>query len=127
MRRGGSSSFYHFDDIGNTSALTDRDGNVTDTYRHNAFGEEIERTGTTPNPHTYVGRERYYAVPEVMLYLLGLRYYNNVLGRFLNADPAKIWPNLYAYADGRPTLMTDPLGLKCCLNLAAPVAQPSAQ
>jgi RHS repeat-associated protein len=42
------------------------------------------------------------------------RYYDASAGRFVGEDPAK-WSgdnlNFYAYAQNRPTLMVDPLGL----------------
>ncbi len=48
--------------------------------------------------------------------LLGARYYDETLGRFLSVDPLldladpQQW-NGYAYANNNPTSMTDPSGL----------------
>ncbi|MEA3399786.1 MAG: hypothetical protein U9R79_00940 [Armatimonadota bacterium] len=64
MRRDNESSFYHFNHLGTALALTGADGAVTDTYRHDAWGVLLESTGSTVNPHTYVGRERYYRMPK---------------------------------------------------------------
>jgi len=67
----GTSSFYHFDGLGSTHQLTDASQTVTDTYRYNAWGETVEWTGTTRNPHTYVGKQRYYRIASVTVYMLG--------------------------------------------------------
>jgi RHS repeat-associated protein len=107
----GTSSFYHYDALGSTTELTDASETVTDTYRYNAWGEILARTGTTANPHAYVGKERYYNVPDAVLYLLGLRYYTNGLGRFLTVDPAEAGTNWHEYASNCPAGFTDPSGL----------------
>jgi RHS repeat-associated protein len=59
MRRE-TSSFYHYNHLGTALALTGADEAVSDTYRHDAWGVLLASTGSTVNPHTYVGRERYY-------------------------------------------------------------------
>lgn len=38
QHRDGKSSFYHYDGQGNTLALTDENGDVTDRYAYSAFG-----------------------------------------------------------------------------------------
>ena len=83
----GDSSFYHYNHLGTTHELTDAEEAVTDTYRHDAWGVQLARTGTTLNPHTYVGRERYYRMPEAGLYHLGFREYAARTGRFTTVDP----------------------------------------
>ena len=40
--------------------MTGADEAVTDSYEHDAWGVLLASTGATVNPHTYVGRERYY-------------------------------------------------------------------
>src|SRR5690606_8881437 len=49
QHRSGASSFYHYDAIGTTRALTDSSQNVTDTAVYTAFGEKGTSTGTTAN------------------------------------------------------------------------------
>jgi len=124
----GDSSFFHYDALGSTQELTDSNEDVTDTYRYNAWGQILTRTGTTTNPHTYVGKERYYLTPDPVLYLLGLRYYDMQLGRFVTLDPIGMTdlrlvdpavedvelPNLMLYASNNPTALVDPTGLACC-------------
>jgi len=48
--------YYHFDITGSALALTDTGGGVTDSYAYSAFGEILGRTGTNPQPFTFVGR-----------------------------------------------------------------------
>ena len=124
MRRGGASRFYHYDWLGSTFELTDEAEAVTDTYLYNAWGEVLSRIGTTMNPHCYGGAGRYYRLPDVRLCLLGHRYYDLSVGRFLAVDPmlavfsagatqsaSAPWVGGYAYCHNRPGQLTDPLGL----------------
>ena len=129
MRRGAASSFYHYDWLGSTQELTDGAGAVTDAYRYNAWGETLARTGTTENPHTYLGRERYYNGRDVPLGQLGLRYYAMTTGAFMSQDPLAFlggtYPEMpagvgfpesrpladgYTYALNNPTSLADPSG-----------------
>jgi YD repeat-containing protein len=64
QNRGGVESFHHYDGEGNTRALTDINGNVTDTYDYDAFGDVIASTGNTTNPLGYNGALGFYANPE---------------------------------------------------------------
>jgi len=118
MRRGGegdldngSTSFFHYDALGSTQELTNAGENVTATYRYNAWGQILVHTGTTTNPHTYGGRARYYEVPTVQFHLLGLRFYDPALGRFVTTDLI-ITVNPYVYGTSRPAAMMDPSGLR---------------
>ena len=120
MRRGAASSFYHYDALGNAQELTAAAEAVTDTYRYNAWGEVLARTGTTANPHQYVGNSRYYGAPDLGLYLLGVRYYSPVLGVFTTKDPALMAAGPeYVYANGNPARLTDPLGLQAGVAVLA--------
>jgi YD repeat-containing protein len=92
MRRDSASSFYHYNHLGTALALTGADEAVTDTYRHDAWGVLLASTGSTVNPHTYVGRERYYRMPSVAMYHLGFRDYAQGLGRFTTVDPVALQP-----------------------------------
>jgi hypothetical protein len=96
MRRE-TSSFYHYNHLGTALALTGADEAVTDTYRHDAWGVLLASTGSTVNPHTYVGRERYYRMPNAAMYHLGFRDYAQGLGRFTTVDPLVRMPR-----HGRP-------------------------
>jgi RHS repeat-associated protein len=110
----GSDTLYHqCDGLGSTDALLDEWETATDRYAHRAFGLEAARSGTTDNPFTYVGRQGYYKDPELELYLLGARYYDPALGRFLSQDPIGFEAgdaNLLRYVANSPTTATDPTG-----------------
>ncbi len=142
MHRDGDSSFYHYNHLGTALALTGANEAVTDTYRHDAWGVLLASTGSNLNPHTYVGRERYYRMPEAEMYHLGFRDYAQGLGRFMTVDPIGRFPNVvlnrlsklgylpilrspigaslsgratqmeYGFVENRPAAMVDPAGLQ---------------
>lgn len=97
--RGGVSRQYHFDADGNTLALTDDSGNITDTFAYNASGQATERTGTTPTPYQYHGQQGYYRDSETGDYRVQRRDYSPEKGRWLSADTSGILDltNLYVY------------------------------
>ena len=98
---------------------------VPDTYRHDAWGVLLACTGGTVNPHTYVGRERYYLMPEAEMYHLGFRDYAQGIGRFMTVDPARDGLSWALYVLNRPAFHTDAKGLAahamtcCTLNSRA--------
>ena len=47
QRRGENTSFYHYDGLGSTVALTNESEEVTDTYLQRAYGEPVSTTGST--------------------------------------------------------------------------------
>ena len=128
MRRNGTVHFYHFDWLGSTFALTDANEDITDTWRYDAWGNVLVRTGLAENPHTYVGRLRYYWRPDPLMYLLGVRMYDQRLGRFAARDPGHpsrspsfrpfphgpLGANLYVYSTGEATRSVDPGGRRAC-------------
>ena len=57
--RGGQTHYHHYNALGSTTELTDSAGTVTDSFRHSAFGDEVQRTGSTQTPYTWVGRTGY--------------------------------------------------------------------
>src|SRR5258708_2404119 len=50
-------NFYGFDGHGSVRQLTDRFGNVTDTYTYDAFGNLLTTTGSTPNNFKFTGEQ----------------------------------------------------------------------
>ncbi|HMG75196.1 MAG TPA: PKD domain-containing protein [Pyrinomonadaceae bacterium] len=110
---GGSLSFYQYDGHGSVRLLTNASGAITDTYDYDAFGNLINRTGSTPNDYLYNG-EQFDA--NIGFYYLRARYLNPAAGRFLSmdsfegdlADPISLHKYLYANAD--PVDKTDPSG-----------------
>jgi RHS repeat-associated protein len=95
------------------SAKTSLHGAATDTYEYDAFGNLLNKAGTTPNNYLYRG-EQY--DPDLGLYYLRARYYNPLTGRFMSRDPedgkAEDPASLhkYLYAGGDPVNLADPTG-----------------
>ena len=112
QQRGNQDHWYLLDGLGSTTALTDSDETVTDTYVYEGFGNQIANTGNTVNPYKYVAGSGYYTDDESGLMLLTLRYYDATLGRFITRDPASVGPNLYVYVSNNPLKYVDPTGLR---------------
>jgi RHS repeat-associated protein len=106
-------SFYGYDGFGNVRQLTNSAGSVTDTYDYDAFGNELNHTGSTPNNYLYRG-EQYDS--DIGLYYLRARYYNPLSGRFMSRDPEDghmtdpSTLHKYMYAGGDPVNLADPTG-----------------
>ncbi len=106
--------FYHFDELGNTIAVTDDSGDVIGSYAYTPYGKLTASTGELDNPFTWQGR--YGVVDEGNgLYYMRARYHDSVTGRFISRDliesinPRSLNP--YQYASGNPMKFFDPLGL----------------
>ena len=111
----GDKTYYYLHNIQkDVIGLIDSTGNQVVSYRYDTWGNPMSMTDTsgtgigTLNPFRY--REYCYD-EETGLYYLGSRYYDPVVGRFVNADdPAlllsgsvgAIDKNLYAYCDNNP-------------------------
>ena len=117
VRRSTTSHFYHYNHLGTTLALTASNQTVSDTYHHDAWGVLLSSTGSTVNPHTYVGRARYYRMANADLYHLGFRDYAQALGRFMTVDPSGRAVNRMVYVSNLPLGRVDPAGLQgICLT-----------
>ena len=110
-RRGTTSKFYHGDALGSTRGITNSSQAVTDSVLYDGFGMTVSRTGTTPTPFGFVGKGQYQTDNDSGLMLLGHRYYDASVGRFISSDPAKAGDNWYAYCDNNPLADTDEVGL----------------
>jgi len=132
---GTSTRWSHADWLGSVRMLSDASKSVTDTHNYDAFGNIIEQSGQTPNPFRYVGQLGYLrqggpatpVPPEYSsrtaygncyggrdcLMLLGARWYDPVIGRFLTQDPIGYFGgmNVYAYVGNNPVNLADPSGL----------------
>ena len=109
--------FYHFDRTGSTLALTDENGNVTDSYAYDPYGQLLSHQGSNAQPFTFVGR---LGVRQEdtngTLYHMRARYYDAVSQRFLSREP--VWQlvgdprdtNPYQYASAEPVTRVDVTG-----------------
>jgi RHS repeat-associated protein len=111
-RRSGASSFRHTDALGSTRGITNASQSATDGILLDAFGMTASRTGSTPTPFGFVGSEQYQSDPDSGLMLLGHRYYDPSIGRFITSDPVQDGDNWYAYCGNNPLGGTDPEGLQ---------------
>ena len=113
---GSSFKTYHFDYRGSTAAITDINGNITDTFTYDTYGNLVSRTGTSEIIFLYNGRDGVVTDENGLIYMRA-RYYSPELRRFINADiiageiSNAITLNRYAYANGNPVSNIDPFGL----------------
>ncbi|MGE0002163.1 MAG: RHS repeat-associated core domain-containing protein [Fimbriimonadaceae bacterium] len=98
----------------NAGAQTDAPGSgdpaVAATREYDAFEGIAGSSGTCQGPVGHAGRFGYQTETSGLL-LLGHRYYDPSLGRFLTRDPIGDGSNWYAYCANDPTGSADPTGL----------------
>ena len=105
--------FYLVDGLRSVSELTDEGGNAQVSYVYDVWGGRRDVNGVSLNPRRYTG---HFFDEETGFYYFGARYYDDTIGRFLNADPYLGEPDTplsshrYAYALDNPTRYTDPTG-----------------
>jgi RHS repeat-associated protein len=92
--RSGTTYTHHYDALGSTTALTDAGGTTSDTFRFDAWGNSIARTGGTLTPYRWVGRWGYQSALEADTLYIRARQYSSLLGRFTSVDPLLYLPNL---------------------------------
>ena len=119
FKRNGVTYTYVYNGLGDVMEILDKDGNAVVSYLYDAWGAPISITGPmastlgAQNPIRYRG---YYYDTETGLYYLQSRYYDPVVGRFLNADGLLgangdlMSYNLFAYCSNNPVNMSDPTG-----------------
>lgn len=106
-RRGGTSKFLHGDALGSTRGITAANQSSTDTVLYDAFGQTVNRTGSSATPFGFVGGQEYQTDGNSGLMLLGHRYYDSSIGRFITRDTAKDGDNWYAYCENEPLNWVD--------------------
>jgi RHS repeat-associated protein len=111
----GERRFYHFDEAGNTTALTNAQGNVIAAYAYAPYGAVLQSSGSADNPFTFGGLFGVYQEGSTGLYYMRARYYDSETGRFVSRDPVQSFSpeqlNPYQYALGNPLRHADPTGL----------------
>ncbi len=109
----GALFYYHTDHLGSSSVVTDAGGNLVERLAYFPYGQTRSNTGTKDVHHKFTGQE---LDAETGLYFYGARYYDPLLGRFIQPDT--IVPNLrnpqdlnrYSYVSNNPVNYIDPTG-----------------
>ena len=117
MEYNGTMYYYMYDSVGNIISLMDTNGVEVATYTYDAWGQILNLDELSDiaeiNPMRYKG---YYYDTETGYYYLMSRYYDPVVGRFLNADgfastgQGVLGYNMYAYCGNNPVGYKDPCG-----------------
>ncbi len=123
--RSGVQTFYHYDGAGSTRVLTSLNELVTDSYLYDAYGRALAISGTTQNVYRFSGER---LDPNVGLYYLRARYYDQNAGRFMTMDPHLGDPqspaslHRYLYANNNPVNFTDPTGRFTMISISISIS-----
>lgn len=115
QRCDGQVRYFHYDGTGSTIAVTDGNGNVTDTRAYTAFGERTESTGSAEYAVQFVGQKGYYTDTATNSVEIRHRSYLPALSRWTAADPLRrlsALVNPYCYVLNCPVTLIDPSGLR---------------
>ena len=115
LQRQGETFYYHQDEQLNTALISNGDTMLKNHYQYDAFGAGLDVLEGLANRIRYTGQQ-YDQITEQ--YYLRARYYNPVLGRFLQEDVYQNdGLNLYAYCRNNPVVYYDPSGYNSCNQL----------
>jgi RHS repeat-associated protein len=105
--------YYHSDHLGSSSVVTNASGAKVQDLAYYPYGQTRINTGTVDVHHKYTSQE---LDDSTGLYFYNARYYDPVLGRFIQADtiiPNGADPqafNRYSYVRNNPINLVDPSG-----------------
>ncbi len=102
--------FYQTDALGSVRGVSDNAQNPQGEVYYDAFGLPSLRQGQMPGPLGFAGSSGYQTDTDTGLMLLGNRYYDSTIGRFLSPDKVHDGNNWYAYCGNNPLTHTDPTG-----------------
>ncbi|MCB1099876.1 MAG: proprotein convertase P-domain-containing protein [Verrucomicrobiae bacterium] len=111
----GQIKVHHYDERGNTTALSDEGGRVSGTITYSPFGVIFEEAGDTETLFKYSGLFGVVTAPNGLNHMR-LRWYSPEIKRFLSVDsslgdirlPSSL--NRYIYAANNPINFNDPEG-----------------
>lgn len=116
MEHAGERFYYLTDGLASVRLMVDEDGEVVASFSHDEWGvQESPPADAALSTHTYVGALNVRNENAASgLLLMGHRWYDSSLGRFLTRDPIGFEGglNLYGYAGSNPTNFLDPFGLQ---------------
>ena len=121
---------FHYNHLGSTTAVTDKDGKLVYSYDYGTYGElttTTEYSTTTPKVRFLSNGQLGVMTDDNSLYYMRQRYYNPQIKRFINQDiltgsignSASL--NRYSYVEGNPVSYTDPFGLSPFGYLSEPL------
>ena len=108
FKRNGERFYYHQDEQLSNALITDGTGRIRNHYLYDAFGDGTASQEEISNRLGYTGQQYDQATEQ---YYLRARYYNPILGRFMQEDEyLGDGLNLYAYCENNPVTYYDPSG-----------------
>jgi RHS repeat-associated protein len=108
-------TYYHTDALSSVLATSKLDGTLAARYDYDAWGNELNNTGTSDNPLGYTGHQM---DRDIGLIYANARYLDPDTGRFLSFDPfagyddKPISLHRYLYAYQNPMFYTDRNGME---------------
>jgi RHS repeat-associated protein len=108
--RSGTATYSH-SGLKHTAAQSGQSGSVTASREYDAFGGVASSSGSWQGPFGAAGAFGYQTEASG-LHLLGHRYYDSSVGRFITRDPIGDGSNWYAYCANDPVAFVDFDGLK---------------
>ena len=100
--------FYHQNEHGDVTHLTNVDEEIENSYSYDVFGNVREEKENIENIFKYTGEQ---FDKETQQYYLRARFYNPIVGRFTQEDIYRgDGLNLYVYVINNPLLWVDPSG-----------------
>jgi RHS repeat-associated protein len=113
QKRGGVTQYVHQDHLDSLRAISDTSGTKIGTRDFAAFGEQVGSTGSVTLARGYGA---HFPDTESGLLYMGARYYDPVIGRFVQRDSVvpesgdpQSW-NAYSFVRNNPLNRTDPTG-----------------
>ena len=122
-RRSSTTTFLH-SGLKNADSQTGTGQTIGATKQYDAFGNVLSATGTWKGPFGYAGSFGYQEDADSSLKLLGHRYYDASIGRFLTRDPISEGRNWYIYCYNSPNSQSDPIGLDPKLGMTFNLLKP---
>ena len=110
-RKSSSTRMNHEDYLGAIVRQTGSAGTSQYGARYDGFGATYATSGTQWGPFGFAGQWGYQTDADSGLMLLGHRYYDSSIGRFLSRDPINDGRNWYTYCDNNPLTWVDEDGL----------------